>query len=299
MKVLVTGAGGLLGQDVWRIFGQMHELFAIGRHQPAAVPAAKWKTVDLTDAANTYQAVTRINPDLIVHCAAYNLVDQAQIEPSAAYRGNALAVRNLALSCQRFDTVLMSVSSDYVFDGESAPSRGYREFDPTHPISRYGESKRWGELAVEQLLNKFFIVRTSWLFGPGKSTWVDKVAEAAQANEPIKAVSDMISCPTYTPDLADGMRRLAESHLYGIYHLTSAGFCSRVELAEEVLRIQKRSGYSGLQKLTRKELQLPAPRPAFSAMENLAWAISGFQPLRPWKSALAEHFLNSSVRGAS
>src|SRR5205085_9572561 len=133
VKVIVTGAGGLLGQDVWRVFSQDHELFAIGRQQPPEVSAAQWQTVDLAEAAKIYTAVTRINPDLVVHCAAYNNVDRAQTHPDEAYRGNALATRNLALACQRFDTALMSLSTDYVFDGASAPEGGYREFDPALP----------------------------------------------------------------------------------------------------------------------------------------------------------------------
>lgn len=295
MKVIVTGAGGLLGQDVWRVFGERHELLAIGRHQPPQVGAAQWQAVDLTDGAGTYAAVTRFNPDWVVHCAAYNDVDRAQTHPDEAYRGNALATRHLALACQRFDTVLMSVSSDYVFDGRSAPEEGYREFDPPRPISRYGESKRWAEIFVEQLLNKFFIVRTSWLFGPGRASWVDQVAQRAQEGLPVQAVTDMTSAPTYTPDLAEAMLQLAESRRFGLYHLTNTGFCNRVELAEEVLRLRRRAGYAQLQKLSQKDLRLPATRPVFSGLQNLAWRLDGFKPLRHWKEALADHFAPSRI----
>jgi dTDP-4-dehydrorhamnose reductase len=294
VKVLVTGAGGLLGQEVWRVFGEHHELFAVGRNQPPHVGTAQWQSVDLTDAAHTYAAVTRLNPDWVIHCAAYNNVDRAQTHPDEAYQGNALATRNLALACQRFDTVLMNVSSDYVFDGQSAPQDGYREFDATRPINHYGESKRWAELFVEQLLNKFFIVRTSWLFGPGRPTWIDQVASRSQDGQPIQAATDLVSAPTYTPDLAEGMLRLADSHHFGIVHLTNTGFCSRVELAEEVLRIHRRSGYAKLQKLALADIRLPASRPSFSGLQNLAWRIDGFPPLRPWKEALEKHF--SKVR---
>lgn len=295
MKVIVTGAGGLLGRDVWRRFEIAHELFALGRQQPAWVASQQWSACDLTDAALTYKLVTRFNPDLVVHCAAYNLVDDAERDWDAAYKGNALATRNLALACQRFDTTLMSVSSDYVFDGVNAPEEGYREFDPVHPLSRYAESKRWAEIFVEQLLNKFFIVRTSWLFGPSRPTWVDKMVELAREGKPVVAVSDMRSAPTYTPDLAGAMLELAQSNRFGTYHLTNSGFCSRSELAEEVLRMHKISSYAGLKKVTQKELKLPAPRPAFSGLRNLAWELDGFRPLRSWKNALIEHFSNNKV----
>jgi dTDP-4-dehydrorhamnose reductase len=295
MKVIVTGAAGLLGFDVWRSFEKDHDLMALGRTQPIWVPTAQWLSGDLTDAAKTYATVTRVNPDLIIHCAAYNKVDLAQTQRDEAFRGNALATRNLALACQRFDTALMHVSSDYVFDGLNAPDDGYREFDATHPMSCYGESKRWAEIHVEQLLHKFFIVRTSWLFGPSRATWVDQILALADEGKPVMAASDMVSAPTYTPDLAGAMLRLAESHHYGTYHLTNHGFCSRVQLAEEVLRLNKRGSAAVLQRLTLKELKLPAPRPHFSGLENLAWRLEGFEPLRSWKEALKDHFAKAKV----
>src|SRR5437016_5827554 len=185
MKVLITGASGLLGREVWRVFGRQHDLVAIGRTQPPPVPATLWRPCDLTDAARTYAVVTRENPDLVVHCAAYNKVDGAETESEAAYQGNAMANRNLALACQRFDTVLLSVSTDTVFDGQNPPAEGYREFDPPNPINRYAESKFWGEIYVQQLLTKFYIARTSWPFGPTRPTWVDQIVQLSQENKPV------------------------------------------------------------------------------------------------------------------
>ena len=191
MKVLVTGAAGLLGTDVWSVFSQGHEVTAMGRTHPPHVPLSQWRTCDLRDAAQTYKTVTRENPDLIVHCASYNDVDGAESNPDEAFRVNALGARHLALACQRFDTALMAVSTDYVFDGTLAPEDGYRECDATHPLSVYAQSKRWGELFVEQLLHKYFIVRTSWLFGPARPTYADKVVEWARAGQPVPCLTDM------------------------------------------------------------------------------------------------------------
>lgn len=294
MKVLVTGSAGLLGHDVWQLFEQKHELIALGRTQAAWVDSARFRECDLTNAAHTYAVVTKENPEVIVHCAAFNDVDGAESHPDQAYRGNAMAARNLALACQRFDATLIHMSTDYVFDGTDARPSGYREFDPCKPMNRYAESKRWAEIYVEQLLNKFFIVRTSWLFGPSRPTWVDRVAESARVNKPIQAATDMISSPTYTPDLAQALLRLAESRHYGIYHLSNQDFCSRVELAQEVLKIHQRSGYKPLQKVKRSQLKLAAPRPSFSGLDNLAWRLDGFPALRPWKEALRDHFTNPS-----
>ncbi len=297
MKVLLTGAGGLLGQEIWkRLEGDPHqELFAIGRQQPGFVPEAQWLSCDLTNAARTYTQITKLNPEVIIHCAAYNAVDKAEAEPDEAYRMNALATRNVALACQRFDATLMSVSSDYVFDGEDAPPSGYREIDVCKPISRYGESKRWGELFVQQLLSHYFIVRTSWLFGPGRPTWVDQVRHLLQEGKTVYAITDMVSSPTYTPDLAEALVRLAQSRHYGLYHLTNQGFVSRADLAEQIQRAAKIK-VGTIEKRMRAQLKLPAARPAFSGLENLAWRLDGFAPLRSWKEALHEHLESSNVR---
>jgi dTDP-4-dehydrorhamnose reductase len=184
----------------------------------------------------------------------------------------------------------MSVSTDYVFDGNNAPAKGYREFDACRPISRYGESKYWGEQFVTQLLNKFFIIRTSWLFGPGRPTWVDKVASSIQGKLQVTAVSDMMSAPTYTTDLAEAMAILAVTRHYGIYHLTNSGFCTRVELPQEVARISNPRIRPLIASLTQSELKLPALRPSHSGLDNLAWRLNGRKPLRPWQKALETHF---------
>lgn len=290
MKVLVTGSAGLLGHDVWTLFERKHDLIALGRTQAPWVGAERFRTCDLTNAAHTYALVTKENPEVIVHCAAYNNVDAAETHAEDVYRGNALATRNLALACQRFDATLISISTDYVFGGSDALPTGYREFDVCKPVNRYAESKRWGEIYVEQLLSKFFIVRTSWLFGSARPTWVDHIADLARQDKPVDAAIDMVSAPTYSADLADALLRLAESRHYGLYHLTNAGFCSRVELAQEVLRIHGHKNYTNLRQKKLSELNLPAQRPHFSGLENLAWRLDGFPPLRSWKEALADHF---------
>jgi dTDP-4-dehydrorhamnose reductase len=289
MKVLVTGSGGLLGTDVWKTFSDEHELIGLGRTRPPHVPLKQWREGDLREASSIYAAITKENPDAIVHCAAYNDVDGAESSVDEAFRVNAIGPRNLALACQRFDTVLLAVSTDYVFSGSDAPETGYREFDVPDPISVYAESKRWGEIFVEQLLSKFFIVRTSWLFGPSRPAFPDKVVEWARAGQPVPCITDMRSAPTYTPDLARALKQLLESKLYGTYHLSNTGFCTRVELAREVLRLHQLPE-SKIQPKTQADFKAPARRPTFSGLENLTWRLNGFTPLRSWKDALAEHF---------
>ncbi|SRR5258708_17726445 len=289
MKLIVTGANGLLGTDVWKVFSDTHELIALGRTRPAHVPLAQWREGDLRNAAAVYALITRENPDGIIHCAAYNDVDRAESHPEDAFQVNAIGTRNLALACQRFDSILLSVSTDYVFDGAHTDTAGYREFDQTHPLSAYAESKLWGETFTRELLNKFYIVRTSWLFGEARPTFVEKVVQGARNGQPVPCVSDMCSAPTYTTDLARGLKQLMDSGCFGVYHLTNYGFCSRVELAQEILRIHKLPE-SIIKPLKQGELKLPAQRPVFSGLQNLAWTLNGFAPLRSWKDALREHF---------
>jgi dTDP-4-dehydrorhamnose reductase len=294
MKIMVTGTSGLLGSDVWKVFSAEHELIALGRSRPGFVPLGQWRDCDLRKAATIYALVTRENPDLIIHCAAYNDVDAAEKNANEAFQVNAMGTRNLALACQRFDTVLMAISTDYVFDGTNAPEDGYREFDVTHPLSVYAESKRWGEIQVEHLLNKFYIVRTSWLFGEGRATYADKVLSWARDKQPVPCLKDMRSAPTYSADLAKALLQLALSNCFGVYHLTNAGFCSRVEFAQEILRIHKLPE-TLLKPLTQAEFKQPARRPPFSGLQNLAWKLNGFTALRPWKEALREHFSASQI----
>lgn len=295
MKVLVTGAAGMLGHDVWKLFGKSHDLVGLDYVQAAWVESARWRSCDLTHAEEAYEIITKENPDLVVHCAAYNNVDGAEKDPDAAYRGNALATRNVALACQRFDTTLIHLSTDQVFDGKHPPEGGYREFDDCSPVSRYAQSKYWAEIFVQRLLNKYFIVRTSWLFGPGRRTWVDHVADLSLAGEPVQAVTDMISSPTYTPDLANALLTLTSSRRYGLFHVTNGGSCSRVEWAKEILRLNDREGYPHLQTMSRAQLNLPAYRPEFSNLNNLAWRLDGFAPLRSWREALLDHFNKKKV----
>jgi dTDP-4-dehydrorhamnose reductase len=289
MKVLITGAAGLLGSDCWRVFSDQHEVWAIGRTRPRQTPAERWMECDIRDAAAVYTTVTRLNPDLIVHCASFNDVDAAEKTPDEAFRTNALGTRNLALACQRFDTVLASVSTDYVFDGSNSRESGYREVDTLNPLSQYAISKRWAEVFVEQLLNKFYIIRTSWLFGESRPTFIDKMVEWARDGKDVPCLTDMRSAPTYTPDLAKALLQLTTSGLFGTYHLTNSDFCTRVELASYVLKLH-RLPENVIKPMTQKQFNAPAPRPTFSGLDNFTWRLNGFKPLRSWKDAVKEHF---------
>jgi dTDP-4-dehydrorhamnose reductase len=286
MKILITGISGLLGTTLAQeLSAKDHEVYGITRG--STLPGFKVYEADITEQKLVYDTVSRINPDIVIHTATLTNVDECERNPDEAYRINALGTRNIAVACQRFDTVLAYISTDYAFSGENPPERGYTEFDVVDPISAYGKSKLAGEWYVRHQLNKFFILRTSWLFGSARSNFVLQMAEAFKTGKTIKAVTDMVSSPTYVKDLAEGISRLLETTRYGLYHLSNAGFASRYEIATRIATMMK-ADRSGIQKLQLKDLNLPARRPAFSAMSNYVWELEGFKPLRTWQESVYE-----------
>jgi dTDP-4-dehydrorhamnose reductase len=291
MRILITGVSGLLGSDVWNACEQDNELIGLGRKRPGFVASSQWRDCDLTDPTKTYHTVSGCNPDAVVHCAAFSDVDKCEADPEKAYRQNTLATRNLALACQRFDSALALISTDYVFDGKDAPEGGYCEFDRTNPVSVYGQSKRDAEIIVKDLLCKFYIVRTSWLFGTGRPTYIDKVIETAEKGGKVPALSDIKSAPTYTLDLARSLSLLISSRRYGIYHVTNSGFCTREEMAQYALRKQGLTSAS-LHVMRQNDLKLAALRPSFSGLKNWMWSLDGFPKMRSWQEALDEYFKN-------
>lgn len=285
MKILITGTSGLLGSALMRSLQDNHEVVGLSRSQSAY--GHKIITSDITDQKALYQAVTRVNPDIVIHSAAQSNVDECERDPDSAYKINAIGTRNVALACQRFDATLAYISTDYVFSGNDYPKDGYTEFDKVNPLSAYGKSKLEGEQFVRHLLNKFYIIRTSWLFGSERSNLILQTAQSLQAGKDVKSVSDMVSCPTYVNDAAEAIGSMIESSAYGTYHITNSGFASRFEIGQFISELMN-CPQKHILKLSQKDLNLPALRPKFSAMNNYAWKLSGFAPLRNWKDAVKE-----------
>lgn len=297
LRIVLTGASGMLGGDLWfALQNAGQEVYAVGRHLPAFIEKKYWHNLDLTDAEQTYQTITQINPDVVVHSAAYSDVDGAESNPEEAFRNNALATRNLAVACQRFDTVILYISTDYVFSGDKGGP--YYEYDQPAPLSIYGKSKLWGEEFVQSLLSRFYIVRTAWLFGKFRTSFIDKVIIALNSGQEIKAVTDMVGSPTFTRDLAQSIVFLLSEPLYGIYHLTNAGYTSRAELTEYIAELLGKSLKTiRLIRCRQADLGLPARRPNFSALANYHWQLNGFPPLREWEAAIKEYIENSGGKG--
>jgi len=300
MRILITGACGMLGRDLAEVLSEGQELYLLDRETFPPFLTSQFSTLnlDITDSENIYKEVTRINPDVVIHAAAYTDVDGSETNRDLAFRVNALGTRNIALACQRFDAELLYVSTDFVFDGEKGVP--YLEFDRPNPQSIYAKSKYWGELYISALLNRSYIVRTSWLFGKNGENFVTKVLNLAKEKEEIEVVNDQTGCPTYTKDLAQAIARLigaerrnssARASLYGIWHITNSGQCSWHEFATEILR---NSGVR-IKPITSEELNRPAKRPKFSVLENGVWKLQGWKPLRHWKEALKDYLKEITV----
>ena len=195
MKIAITGSEGQLGGAVQRVLSAEHEL----------IPLTVFD-FDITDRANIAR-LADLTPNLVIHCAAMTNVDGAAREPAEAFRVNALGTQNIALACQRCDAALLYISTNEVFDGTKAAP--YIEFDPTHPINVYGKSKLAGEWFTQTLLQKFYIVRTAWLYARGGGKFPDKILELAQRQSSLSVVRDEIGSPTFVPDLADAIAQIS------------------------------------------------------------------------------------------
>lgn len=291
MKILITGCSGMLGYDLCRVL-EKEELYCIDLVEPNfTLSNYRFQLCNITDFKETYNTITKINPDIVIHAAAWTDVDGAQSNNGKAYLINALGTRNIAIACQRFDAAMLYISTDYVFDG--IKKEPYEEYDDVNPLSVYGKSKYCGELIVRQMLNRFFIVRSSWLFGKNGKNFVKTILNLAKEKNEIKVVDDQIGCPTYTKDLAEAIKLLVTCHsslsagIYGTYHITNSGFCSWYEYSKYILKLN--GSKIGVKPTTTLELNRPAPRPGYSVLKNFMWELSGFKLLRNWQDALKDY----------
>ncbi len=274
MKVLIIGAEGMLGHDLVDVLSKKHE-----------ISISTIYTLDITDINKTIEAVGKINPDIVIHAAAFTDVDGSQSQADLAYRVNSLGTRNVAVACKETDSALVYISTDYVFDGTKGSP--YYEHDQTNPLGVYGKTKLLGEVYIRDLVSKFYIVRTSWLYGYHGPNFVTTMLKLAETHKHISVVGDQIGSPTYTVDLAKAIEKLIEKPVYGIYHITNSESCSWYEYAQLIFEIAGKE--VDLKPVTTKEFGSPAPRPKFSVLENYNWKMEGFPAIRSYKEALKEY----------
>ncbi|MFN7019132.1 MAG: dTDP-4-dehydrorhamnose reductase [Fimbriimonadales bacterium] len=293
MRVLVTGARGLLGAEVVARFraAGMEVIGTTRQSRPPASPSEEQAgevPLDITQPAQAKSLFDALRPELVIHCAAMTNVDACESQPQEAYRVNAFGAEVVASNCQRIGAVCVYLSTDYVFDG--AKRAPYHEYDAENPLSVYGRSKFAGEQAVRTLCPRHYIVRVAWLYGKHRPSFAQFVLEQARAGKSPVVISDQIGSPTYVADVADRLLQLVHTDCYGTYHLTNAEPASRYEFAQALLQA------AGLEieptPLPFREWRTPAPRPIYSALISwrLEWA--GVEPMPNWRDAL-RRFLES------
>ena len=274
MRVLIAGHKGQLGTSL-QVTLDGHEILGVDLPEH-----------DITDPVSILDVVADYQPDVVINTAALTDVDGCERNPELAFRVNALGAQNMALACSRLGVAMVQLSTNDVFDGRLG--RPYYEWDTPTPQSVYARSKAAGEFYVRTLLQRFYIVRTAWLYARGGSNFVTKISAAADKHGALKVVTDEVSAPTYAPDLAQAITQLIATEHYGIYHFTNSGICSRHDWAHKILEMSGRQ-HIPVRAITANEWPRAAPPPLYTPILNFAGAALGIT-LRPWEEALQEYY---------
>lgn len=286
MRVLVTGVKGQLGHDV------MDELAAKGI-EGIGVDVEE---MDITDAAACEKVITEAKPDAVIHCAAYTAVDAAEDNVELCRKVNAEGTRNIAKVCKSLDIKMMYISTDYVFNGEGL--RPWEPDDHREPLNVYGLTKYEGEIAVEQNLEKFFIVRIAWVFGKNGKNFIKTMINLGKTHDTLSVVNDQIGTPTYTYDLARLLVDMIETEKYGYYHATNeGGYISWYDFTKEIFRQAAAMGHPEylpenmtVNSVTTAEYGASkAARPFNSRLDKSKLTANGFTPLPTWQDALGRY----------
>ena len=275
MKVLVTGASGQLGYDVCE---------ELKRRKVDYVGTSSGE-LDITDPEAVERTLQTIHPDAVIHCAAYTKVDQAEEEPEQCWAVNAAGTKNIAAVCRRIHAKMLYISTDYVFPGTG--EQFYEPADPVGPVNTYGRSKLAGELAVQSLLDRYFIVRISWVFGKNGNNFVKTMLRLAETRTELNVVCDQIGSPTYTADLAPLLCDMIQTEKYGIYHATNEGTCSWAEFAESIFELAGKP--VTVHPIPTSEYPTKAVRPLNSRMSKQRLKEHGFSMMPQWRDALKRY----------
>ena len=278
MRVLVTGVKGQLGHDV------VNEMEKRGI-TPIGVDLAE---MDITDKEACDRVITEANVDAVIHCAAYTAVDAAEDNVDVCMKVNAGGTRNIAEVCKKLGIKMMYISTDYVFDGQG--TRPWEPDDERHPLNVYGQSKYEGELAVEELVEKFFTVRIAWVFGVNGKNFIKTMLNLGKTHDHLTVVDDQVGSPTYTYDLSRLLVDMAEKENYGRYHATNEGLCSWYEFACEIFKqaaeIDPAYGKVSVSPVSSDQYPAKAKRPSNSRMSKEKLTENGFEKLPTWQDAL-------------
>lgn len=272
MKILVTGYNGQLGYDVVKeLNSRSVECRGVDRED-----------FDITDRDETVGYICDYAPDAVIHCAAYTAVDRAEDDEENCRKVNADGTENIAVACEKLRAKMLYVSTDYVYGGDGeAP---FETDSPTNPKNVYGVSKLEGEKAVMKYIDKFFIVRTSWVFGINGNNFVKTMLRLGDEKENLNVVCDQVGSPTYTPDLARLICDLIVTEKYGIYHVTNENFCSWAEFAAEIMKLGGKK--TVINPVPSSEYPTKAERPHNSRLSKKCLDEAGIKRLPTWQDAL-------------
>jgi dTDP-4-dehydrorhamnose reductase len=275
MKILVTGFTGQLGFDVVQSGLKMGlDVLGVGS-----------RDLDITNEIEVTKFLYTVNPDAIIHCAAYTAVDKAEDDRDTCWSVNVGGTEFLAKAAKKIDAKFMYLSTDYVFSGEG--HKPYEEIDFPNPIGFYGLTKFEGEKIVRRLLHKWFIVRISWAFGVNGNNFIKTMLRQAKIHNEINVVNDQIGSPTYTSDLARLLIEMISSDKYGIYHATNEGFCSWADFAAEIFRQAKIN--IRVNRISTEDYRSRSLRPKNSRLSKQKLIDSGFDPLPSWQDAVGRY----------
>ena len=305
MKVLVTGVAGQLGHDVMNelakrgyegIGSDIKDTYS-GIPDGTAVVTMPYVPMDITDKASVEKVLKEVNPDVVVHCAAWTAVDLAEEEDKkeTVRKVNAEGTRNIALVCKDLDCKMVYISTDYVFDGQ-----GTAPWEPDckdyKPLNVYGETKLEGELAVSENLEKYFIVRIAWVFGKNGKNFIKTMLNLGKTHDQLRVVSDQIGTPTYTLDLAVLLVDMIETEKYGYYHATNeGGYISWYDFTKEIFRQAIEAGHKEYEKVTVTPVTTEeygvskAKRPFNSRLDKSKLTANGFNLLPTWQDAVKRY----------
>ncbi len=274
MKILVTGACGMLAKDIIEELRSDHEVIA--REHPE---------LDICDREKVLAEVREIGPEILVNCAAFTAVDQCETEEERALQVNGGGVANLVQACNEQGVTLYHISTDFIFDGTKGTP--YVENDAANPLSAYARSKYAGEQEIFKASKKYVIVRTSWLFGKNGNNFVETMLRLSDERDVLKVVDDQRGCPTYTVDLARAVKVLIHTGAEGVFHMSNSGECSWCDFAKKIMELS--GAATRVDPISAADFGSPAQRPQYSVLNcDKLKAATGFQP-RHWEETLKEY----------
>ncbi len=284
--MLIIGFKGMLGTDLYKMSKVNYNVIGLDSDE-----------LDITDLDAVKSKLNEIKPNIIVNCAAYTNVDGCEENTDLAYSVNGIGVRNLAVAANSMTDRLVDrpkivhISTDYVFDGEGKVD--LKEYDLVNPLSVYGKSKLMGEEMLKSFYDKYFILRTQWLYGVNGNNFVKTMLKLASERDSLMVVDDQIGCPTYTKDLCNVILEVVETEKYGIYHVSNSEKTSWHGFAKDIFELSNVD--IEVKPCTTEEFPRPAHRPKYSVMDNMMLRINGFSEPRNYKEALKEYLKEENI----